>query len=112
MKFFKTLREINRRGKVFSDAGFVPTMRDRCLLFGTEKWRPGTVYARGDERICIKCLCSWNVDRYEATQEAGFVPQYVGLNQLHYEPKTLEEIGAKLFPEGFSIKPPGQIVPT
>ena len=111
MRFFKDFKEMNRRARVFRDAGFIPTMNERCPFF-SERWQPGTVYRRSEERICIKCLCSWNIDRIEQAEELGFLAQYTVLNQLHYDPRTLEEIGAALYPDGFSLKPPGQIVPT
>jgi hypothetical protein len=108
---FRGLREVNRRATVLADLGFEPTMRERCP-FDLERWRPGSVYRRGEERVCITCLSSWNIDRFEHLDELGFIPMYDDLNHLHYNPKTLEEIGAKLYPDGFSLKPPGQIVPT
>lgn len=103
--------EIKRRAEVFVDIGFRPTMTDRCI-FHLDRWRPGEVYARGDERICVMCLCSWNASRYAVVQELGYLPVYDNLNHLGYEPQTLEEIGRRLYPDGFSLRAPGQIIPT
>lgn len=109
-RVFENVAEIKRRSDVFLDMGFMPTMRDTCPL-EAERWRPGSVYARGDERICIHCLCGWGDERWQAIRNERATNVEM-LNILNYQPRTMEEIGAALYPDGFALLPPGRIVPT
>lgn len=112
-ELWRQTRKLKQRAYVFTDLGFRPTMNEHCPFDKTGRWRPGCVYARGNERICIFCLSGWSVQRQqwlEGDPEA-VIANYSGLNIFDYQPRTMEEIGAKLYPQGFSLKPPGTIVP-